>query len=69
MKVKLLFPLAGPGIGGHEAGTVLDLPDAMAKELLKTGQVISPEEGVKQAGPVDGDFEPVDPKDLKAGKK
>lgn len=41
-KVKLLFPMAGPGIGAFEAGAVVALPASLADELLNTKQAVDP---------------------------
>jgi len=66
-KVKLMYPLAGPGIGAFEAGAVVALPVSLADELLNTNQAVDPS---AETAVQPDDFEPGDVgPEKKGGKK
>lgn len=64
MKVKLTSIMAGPE-GSHDAGTVLDLPDKQAKELIEGRYAVAydPKDEPERAA-----VEPRTPNDEQAGE-
>jgi len=69
MKVKLTAIMAGPD-GNHDAGEVLDLPKAKAKEMISGGYAVAVDEKAEAEAQEEADeaAEPRTPPEEQAGE-
>jgi hypothetical protein len=69
MKVKMLTIAAGPDPSQyHDAGTVVDLPRAKAKELIESGQAVAVDEKAEAQDEDEDVAEPRTPNEEQAGE-
>jgi hypothetical protein len=69
MKVKMLTIAAGPDPSQyHDAGTVVDLPRAKAKELIESGQAVAVDEKAETEAADEDAAEPRTPPEEQAGE-